>query len=335
MRVCVTGAGGFIASHLGKRLLEEGHYVIAVDLKKNEFMEEKEFCSEFKLLDLRDYGNCLLSTNDCEWVYNLAADMGGMGYIQSNNAVILYNNTMISFNMLEASRRNGVKRFFYSSSACVYPEEIQTINDREVQLKEADAWPAHPQDSYGLEKLVTEELCLHYQKDFGIQVRIARFHNIYGPYSTWRGGREKSPAAFCRKVIASPSDGGEVDIWGSGRQTRSYCYIDDCVEGIVRIMNSDYSKPLNLGSDYSITMDGLHELVCSFENKKIAVKHVPGPEGVGCRNSDNTLIREVLDWEPRTDLEDGMRILYSWIKGEMEKEPVSSSTAYTQSVIVG
>src|SRR3972149_1547541 len=245
MRICVAGGAGFIGSHLAKRLKSQGHYVIVADIKQNEYFPEEDFCDQFMLLDLKSLDNCLIATKDCEWVFNLACLMGGMGTISFNHAVILYGNTMISFNMLESARRNKVKRFFYSSSACVYPEYAQ-IDYNNTGLKEESAWPADPQDAYGLEKLCTEELCMHYSKDFGMEVRIARYHNIYGPYGTWKGGKEKAPAAFARKALSASS---HVEIWGNGEQTRSFCYIDDCVEGTLHLMNSDYDQPLNIGSD--------------------------------------------------------------------------------------
>lgn len=316
MKILVAGGGGFIGSHLAKRLKNEGHWVRVADWKENEYFKHEEFCNEFQLLDLRDINNCLTATKDIEWVFNLAADMGGMGFIQSNHSLILYNNTMISFNMAEAARRNGVKRFFYSSSACIYPEykQKETVIP---PLKEADAWPAQPQDAYGLEKLVTEELCIHYGKEFPIEFRIARFHNIYGPQGTWKGGREKAPAAFCRKVLTSEK---EFEMWGDGLQTRSFCFVDDCVEGIIRIMNSDYKLPLNLGSEEMVTMNDMAKLVMEIEGKQLNIKHIPGPEGVRGRNSDNTLIRQVLGWAPSISLKDGLSRVYPWIKAQIEEE---------------
>merc|ERR1719506_3176902 len=256
LKICVTGAGGFIASHLAKRLKEEGHHVRGVDWKENEYMAESDFCNEFLNRDLRFYDQCKDAVEGCDWVFNLAADMGGMGFIQSNHSRILYNSTMISFNVLEAARKNGVvKRFFYSSSACVYPEHIQEECEN-PGLKEEDAWPARPQDAYGLEKLYAEELVMQYSKDFGFVGRVARFHNIYGPCGTWCGGREKAPAAFCRKAICASGE-GTIQMWGDGKQTRSFCLVDDCVEGVMRLMASDYEKPLNLGSDEMVSMNEL------------------------------------------------------------------------------
>ena len=340
MRICVTGAGGFIASHLAKRLKAEGHYVVAADWKENEHMEKDDFCNEFHLLDLRDFINCARVCYKCEYVYNLAADMGGMGFIQSNNARILYNNTQISFNMLEASRLADVKRFFFASSACVYPEYRQLTEDIPA-LKEADAWPAAPQDAYGLEKLATEELCKHYMQDYGLETRVARFHNIYGPYGTWKGGREKAPAAFCRKVIVAnytKNVNPVIEVWGDGKQTRSFTYIDDCVEGIIRIMNSDVKEPLNLGSSEMVSMNDFVQMIVNIENEEtMSIKHLPGPEGVRGRNSDNVMIMEKLDWQPSTTLRDGIAKTYEWIKSCIEDELSKSDvdiSKYSSSTIV-
>jgi GDP-D-mannose 3',5'-epimerase len=331
LKICVGGGGGFIGSHLARRLHLEGHHVVVADWAKNEYFKQEDFCSEFHLVDLRSLENCKKATAGCDWAFSLAADMGGMGFIQSNHSVILYNNTMISFNFMEAARQNGVKRFFYSSSACVYPEHKQTQEDI-PGLKEADAWPAAPQDAYGLEKLVTEELVMHYGKDFKMACRVARFHNIYGPQGTWKGGREKAPAAFCRKVIVAKD---EVEIWGNGKQTRSFCYIDDCVEGILRITCSDYEKPLNLGSDEMVTMNQMMTMASAIEDKKITFKHIPGPEGVRGRNSDNTLIKKVLGWAPATSLDAGLRKTYPWIKAQIEAEKKAGLAAdYSKSTIV-
>ncbi|PRW18290.1 GDP-mannose 3,5-epimerase 2 [Chlorella sorokiniana] len=335
LRICITGAGGFIASHLAKRLKSEGHYIVGCDWKRNEHMPEEVFCDEFHLVDLRLFDNCRKVVEGCEHVFNLAADMGGMGFIQSNHSVIMYNNTMISFNMIEAARVAGIKRFFYASSACIYPEYKQL--DTEVEgggLKESDAWPAQPQDAYGLEKLATEELCMHYNKDFGIECRIARFHNIYGPYGTWKGGREKAPAAFCRKALTAV---GEVEMWGDGKQTRSFTFIDDCVEGILRITKSDFRQPLNLGSCEMVSMNGMMEMVMGFEGMKKGIKHIPGPEGVRGRNSENKLILEKLGWEPTIKLEDGLRVTYHWIKEQLEREAKEQGkdlSEYARSMVV-
>lgn len=332
IRVCIGGGAGFIGSHLAKRLREEGCYVICADWKENEFMKVSEFCDEFHQLDLRILENCLKVTEGCQHVYNLAADMGGMGFIVSNQAVLLYNNTMISFNMLEAARQNVAKRYFYSSTACVYNEALQ-LDPANPGLTEDMAWPARPQDTYGLEKLYAEEMCLSYAKDFPIKTRMARYHNVYGPRGTWKGGREKVPAAFCRKGVVSTS---EFEVWGDGLQTRSFMFIDDCVEGSMRIMLSDCAIPLNLGTDEMINMNDLARVVMDFDGKSLPIKNIPGPEGVRGRNSDNTLIKAKLGWAPSISLESGLRRTYAWIKGEIAAEAASGNTvgSYSSSNVV-
>jgi GDP-D-mannose 3',5'-epimerase len=334
-RCLVTGAGGFIGSHLAKRLKNEGHFVVGADWKRNEYFEESEFCNEFHLVDLRDINNCNKASKGCKWIFNLAADMGGMGFIQSNHSRIMYNSTMVSMNMLEAARIAGCERFFYASSACVYPEHIQDTENMggRTGLKESDAWPAAPQDGYGLEKLYAEEAGKYYAKDFGIAVRVARFHNIYGPQGTWKGGREKAPAAFCRKVLASAD---EFEMWGDGKQTRSFCFVDDCVEGICRLMVSDVEEPLNVGSDQMVSMNEMAEMIMGFEDRKLAIKHIPGPEGVRGRNSDNDMINEKLGWAPPQNLEEGLRKTYFWIKEEMAKDEAAGidKSAYSSSKVV-
>ena len=328
----MAGAGGFIGAHLARRLKQMGKYVVAVDWKKQEFFENDEFCDEFLLLDLRVLHNCLEATKGCYEVYNLAADMGGMGFIQSNHSVLFYNNTMISFNMMEATRKNEGKRYFYASSACVYNESKQE-DENNPGLKESDAWPAKPQDAYGLEKLCSEELCMHYGRDFQIQVRIARFHNVYGPHGTWTGGRETAPAAFLRKALVSTDS---FEIWGNGKQTRSFTYIDDCLEGILRLMESDFAEPINLGSDEMVSMNELAEICLSIAGKKLPLKHIPGPEGVRGRNSENTLIKQVLGWAPATRVKDGLKITAEWIAkqiAEAEKKGVKASDLVSSKVV--
>ncbi|CAL9750415.1 unnamed protein product [Musa acuminata subsp. burmannicoides] len=336
LRISITGAGGFIASHIARRLKNEGHYIIASDWKKNEHMTEDMFCHEFHLVDLRVMDNCLKVTSGANHVFNLAADMGGNGFHPVQPFSDFYNNTMISFNMLEAARINGnfdmnSCRFFYASSACIYPEFKQL--DTNVSLKESDAWPAEPQDAYGLEKLATEELCKHYNKDFGIECRIGRFHNIYGPFGTWKGGREKAPAAFCRKAITSTD---KFEMWGDGLQTRSFTFIDECVEGVLRLTKSDFREPVNIGSDEMVSMNEMADMVLSFESKNLPIHHIPGPEGVRGRNSDNTLIKEKLGWAPSMKLKDGLRITYFWIKEQIEKKSSGQDVSvYGSSKVVG
>lgn len=331
IRVCVGGGAGFIGSHIAKRLKQEGCYVICADWNDNEFMEPSEFCNEFHKVDLRMLDECLKVTRNCHHVYNLAADMGGMGFIVSNQSVLLYNNTMISFNMLEAARQNSVKRFFYSSTACVYNEALQ-MDPSNPGLREDMAWPARPQDTYGLEKLYAEEMHLAYAKDFNIKTRMARYHNVYGPRGTWKGGREKVPAAFCRKAIVSTEN---FEVWGDGLQTRSFMFINDCVEGSLRIMLSDVEIPLNLGTDEMIDMNNFAQLAMSFENKKLPIKNIPGPEGVRGRNSDNTLIKQKLGWAPSISINDGLKITYDWIKTQIENERSTGKVSnYSTSQVV-
>jgi nucleoside-diphosphate-sugar epimerase len=272
---------------------------------------------EFEILDLRRWEHCLQATRNMDEVYALAADMGGMGFISSHHAQILHNNALINWHTLEAARVNGAQRYFYTSSACIYPEFKQTEADA-APLKECDAYPAFPQDAYGWEKLVTERLCSHYREDYGLETRIVRFHNIFGPMGTWEGGREKAPAAMCRKVALAKLTGDPViEIWGDGEQTRSFCYIDDCLEGIYRLMRSDFHEPLNLGQDRMVTINQLADMVAEIAGVQIVKKHVPGPQGVRGRNSDNTLLRAVLGWEPAISLEEGLARTYVWIEAQV------------------
>ncbi|MFN0091283.1 MAG: NAD-dependent epimerase/dehydratase family protein [Acidimicrobiales bacterium] len=311
-RVLVTGAGGFIGSHLVTFLKERGYWVRGVDIKEPEYQPTD--ADEFLLLDLRRWDNCLEALHGgVEEVYALAADMGGMGFISKYHATILRNNALINLHTLDAARVNGVSRYLYTSSACVYPEYRQTETNV-TPLKEEDAYPAQPQDAYGWEKLVTEKLCEYYIDEFGLETRTVRFHNIYGPNGTYDGGREKAPAAMCRKV-ALANDGESIEVWGDGEQTRSFCYIDDCVEGIYRLMRSDHRDPLNLGSEEMVSINELAQMVIDISGKQnIGIEHVEGPQGVRGRNSDNSRLREVLGWEPATSLRTGLEPTYRWIE---------------------
>ena len=310
-RILVTGAGGFIGHHLVNRLKSEGHWVRGVDIKNPEY--EPSAADDFVLLDLRRFDNCLVATRNIDQVYNLAADMGGIGYITAFLASISCNNTLINTHMLEASRLNGVKRFLFSSSACVYAQYKQQNADV-TALKEEDAYPADPEPGYGWEKLWAEELCRYYWKDYGFQTRIVRFHNVYGTLGTYDGGKEKAPAAISRKV-ALTHDGGEIEVWGDGEQTRSFMYVDDCVEGLTRLMASDYREPLNLGTDQMVSVNELVDLIARVAGKRIRKRHdLSKPQGVRGRNSDNSRLREVLGWEPATSLEQGLATTYKWIE---------------------
>jgi GDP-D-mannose 3',5'-epimerase len=325
-RVLVTGAGGFIGHHLVSNLKERGYWVRGADIKYPEFSEVD--ADEYELLDLRRWDNCLQATRGVEEVYALAADMGGMGFISSNHATILHNNGLINFHTLEAARVNGVKRYFYSSSACVYPEYKQMKPDI-APLKEEDAYPAQPQDAYGWEKLVAERLCLYYSQEFGIETRIARFHNIFGPEGTWEGGREKAPAALSRKIaVAKLTGNSEIEIWGDGEQTRSFCYIDDLLEGVYRLMHSDYVEPLNIGQDRMVTINELADIIAEVAGINITKKHVEGPQGVRGRNSDNSRLRNVLRWEPKISLEDGFRNAYDWIEEQVREKLAINELPY-------
>lgn len=316
-RVLVTGAGGFIGHHLVTYLKQRGYWVRGVDIKYPEFSETT--ADEFEILDLRRWANCLQATRGVDHVYALAADMGGMGFISSNHSQILHNNLLINTHTMEAARINGVQRYFFSSSACVYPEYLQEETDV-TPLKEEDAYPAQPQDAYGWEKLIVERLCTHYRQDHGIEMRIARFHNIYGPQGTWEGGREKAPAALCRKTAVAKLTGDpEVAIWGDGLQTRSFCYIDDLLEGVYRLMQSDYHEPLNIGRDRMVTINELVDIIADAAGIDVVKKHVEGPQGVRGRNSDNSRLREVLDWEPQIPLEDGIAKTYNWIEQQVQE----------------
>ena len=315
-RVAVTGAGGFIGSHLVTYLKEKGYWVRGIDLKYPEFSTTD--ADEFEILDLRRWDSCLQATRGVNEVYALAADMGGMGFISNHHAEILYNNSLINLHTLEAARVNGVTRYLYTSSACIYPEHLQE-DVNVTPLKEEDAYPAYPQDAYGWEKLVSERLCTHYREDFGVDTRIVRFHNIFGEKGTWTGGREKAPAALCRKIATAKLSGeAEIDIWGDGEQTRSFCYIDDCVEGIHRLMRSDFYHPLNLGQDRMVSINQLADIIADIAGYPVAKKHIDGPQGVRGRNSDNTKLREVLGWEPAISLEEGLRKTYAWVEKQVE-----------------
>ncbi len=324
-RVLVSGAGGFIGGHLVKRLKSEGLWVRAVDLKRHEFAEP--LSDEFVIGDLRDPCVVREVVEGIEEVYQLAADMGGAGYIFTgeHDAAVMHNSATINLNLLECGCRAGVKRFFYSSSACIYPEYNQLDPDN-PKCSEDSAYPAAPDSEYGWEKLFSERLYLAYMRNSGVQVRVARFHNIFGPEGTWHGGREKSPAALCRKV-AEALEGGEIEIWGDGKQTRSFLYIDECIEAVRRLMGSDFTGPVNIGSEEMVTINRLAELIMDIAGKKLVIRHIDGPLGVRGRNSDNHLIRERLGWAPSRPLREGLEKTYCWIARQVQNSKFTSSAA--------
>jgi nucleoside-diphosphate-sugar epimerase len=310
----VTGAGGFIGSHLVTFLKKKGYKVTGVDIKKPEFVPSS--ADAFVLQDLTDWRGAKKILRDANELYMLAADMGGVGYINTVNAAIVRHNTLINSNSLQAAVENTISKVFFASSACVYPEQKQDKLNIKA-LKESDALPAQPDTPYGWEKLYAEQSCLSYAKDYDIEVRIARFHNIFGPFGTFDGGREKSPAAICRK-IAQAVDKGTVSIWGDGKQQRSYCYIDDCLEGIWKLMNSSHSRPINIGSDRMVSINKLVEVVAKVAGKKVNINHdLSKPQGVRSRNADITLAKEILNWEPRVSLEQGLKQTYEWINKQL------------------
>ena len=316
MRAVVTGAGGFIGHHLVKRLKSEGYWVRGVDVKAPQF--EDSAADEFLIADLRRSENCVRAVDGSLEVYHLAADMGGIGYITANHARLSRNNTLIDCHMLEAAVADGVpRRYLYTSSACVYPSSLQCSADA-MPLREEEAVPADPEKGYGWEKLYAEQLASYYREDCGLDTRIVRFHNIYGPLGVYEGGKEKAPAAICRK-IALASEGDEIDVWGDGRQTRSFCYIDDCIEGLRRIMASSQATPINLGSEELVTIDQLVDAAGAAAGKQLGRRYdLSKPEGVRGRNSDNARLRELLGWQPETSLQDGIAATYRWIAGRLK-----------------
>ena len=310
-RILVCGAGGFIGGHLVKRLRSEGYWVRGVDLKHQEFSPTR--ANEFVIGDLRDPAVVRSALAEIDEVYQLAADMGGAGYIFTgeHDATVMHNSAMINLNVLEFGREAGIRKYFYSSSACMYPAYNQTDPDK-PNCSEDSAYPAAPDSEYGWEKLFSERLYAAYQRNYGIEIRVARFHNIFGPEGTWSGGREKAPAAICRKVAEAP-DGGEIEIWGDGKQTRSFLYIDECIEGIRRLMDSSFAGPVNIGSEEMVAINQLAEMAMEIAGKRLRVRHVDGPLGVRGRNSDNRLIRDRLGWAPSASLRAGLEVTYDWV----------------------
>lgn len=315
-RVLVTGAGGFIGHHLVKYLKKRGYWIRGVDIKHSEF--EKSYADDFEILDLRELENCMQACEGIDEVYQLAADMGGIGYITKYHLTVFRNNALISLHMLEAACRNEIEKYLFASSACVYPQYLQNKPDVRP-LKEEDAYPADAEPGYGWEKLFGELASQYYMEDRGIKTYSVRFHNIFGPLSPYGGGREKSPAAICRKIALAEQE-DEIEVWGDGKQSRSYCYIDDCIEGIYRLMQSDYHKPINLGQERLVIVDELIDIVARIAGKKITKRYdLTKPQGVRGRNADISLIKKVLNWEPQVSLEKGLEITYRWIYEQLFK----------------
>jgi nucleoside-diphosphate-sugar epimerase len=317
-RILVTGGGGFVGSHLARELLKQGHFVRVADIKFDDYIQEKYYSEKINA-DLRVLENCIKVTEGIDKVYNLAANMGGIGFITEVGAEVMHDNTLINTYMLEASRQNKVKRYLFTSSACAYPTYKQT--DSNIQgLKEEDAYPADPDNFYGWEKLYTEKMCEAYQRDYNMDIRILRYHNIYGPEGTYKGGKEKSPAALCRKV-AEATNPGVIEIWGDGKQTRSYCYIDDAVKATMLLMESEYEKPINIGSDRLVTINKLADIIIAASGKKISKKYnLNAPQGVRGRNADLTLVKKLLNWQPQITLEQGLWKTYRWIEKQVSND---------------
>ena len=331
-KILVVGAGGFIGGHLTNRLLGNGNSIIASDIKPKEYwFQDFENAKNFYSMDMKDISNCRQATKGIDYVFNMACNMGGMGFIENNKAECMQS-VLINTNLLISCKENGIKKYFFSSSACAYNTSKQQkvfING----LKEEDAYPAYPEDGYGWEKLFSERMCRHFMEDYGIQVRIARYHNIYGPYGTYDGGREKSPAALCRKVIkAKKNDEKKIEVWGDGMQTRSFLYIDDCIDGTLRLFNSNYSDPVNIGSDEQVSINQMIEIIedVSGTKKLERVYQLDKPKGVRGRSSNNDLVKKVLNWSFKIKLKEGLKKTYDWISEEMSKQG-SNLSRFTKS----
>lgn len=326
-KILVCGAGGFIGGHLVNRLKEEGFWVRGVDLKENEYGNNN--ADEFILGDLRDPETAKKVVEGIEEVYQLAADMGGAGYIFTgeHDADVMNNSALCNLNVLGASQKEGVKKIFYSSSACMYPEYNQ-MDPNNPKCSEDSAYPAAPDSEYGWEKLFSERLYLSYQRNYGIEVRIARFHNIFGPQGTWTGGKEKAPAAMCRKVVEA-KDGSHIEVWGDGKQTRSFLYIDECIEAVIRLMNSNFTGPVNIGSEEMISINDFAKMAIDISGKNLIIKNIEGPTGVRGRNSDNKLLYEKLNWQPSLSLKEGMEKTYKWIEIQFKENKLDEFITFS------
>ena len=326
-KILVVGAGGFIGGHLTKKLLDDGNLIVATDIKPREYwFQEFETANNYYSMDMKDIKNCKEVTKNIDLVFNMACNMGGMGFIENNKAECMQS-VLINTNLLIACKENRIKRYFFSSSACAYNKSMQ----QEVfidGLKENDAYPADPEDGYGWEKLFSERMCRHFMEDYGIEVRIARYHNIYGPYGTYDGGREKAPAALCRKVAnAKKNNQNSIEVWGDGKQTRSFLYIDDCIEGTLRLFESDYSKPVNIGSDEQVSINQMIDLIEDISNVKKLDRNyqLEKPKGVRGRSSNNDLVKKVLNWSFKVKLKEGLKKTYQWIDNEIKKHGTNIS----------
>ena len=319
-KILIGGGGGFIGGHLAKSLLGRGYEVRVVDVKPLDQWYQINEGAENIVANLEEKEACFSATEGCDEVYNLACNMGGMGFIENNKALCMLS-ILINTHLLMAAKEHNVKKYLYSSSACVYAADKQT-DTAVTALKETDAYPAMPEDGYGWEKLFSERMCKHFEEDFGMQVRVVRFHNVYGPDGTWRGGREKAPAALCRKIIeAKKSDNLSIEVWGDGEQTRSFMYIDDCITGLDKLMESDFSDPINLGRSEMVSINELIDMISDIAGVKVERNHdLNAPQGVRGRNSDNSLILEKLGWEPEVDLKTGLATTYAWIEEQIERE---------------
>ena len=330
-KILVVGAGGFIAGHLIKELIKNGNFITAIDIKPKEYwFQDFDSAKNFYSTDMKDINNCRKVTNNIDYVFNMACNMGGMGFIENNKAECMQS-VLINTNLLIACKEKGIKKYFFSSSACAYNRKKQ--EDIFIEgLKEDDAYPADPEDGYGWEKLFSERMCRHFMEDYGIQVRIARYHNIYGPYGTYDGGREKAPAALCRKVLNAKNNNNKIEVWGDGFQTRSFLYIDDCIEGTLRLFESNYSNPVNIGSDEQVSINQMIEIIedISGTKKLERIYQLDKPKGVRGRSSNNDLVKKILKWSYKIKLKDGLKKTYDWISSEVNKQG-SNLSRFTKS----
>ena len=331
-KILVVGAGGFIGGHLVKRLLNDENFIIATDIKPKEYwFQDFEKTKNYYSLDMKEIDNCRKVTKNVDYVFNMACNMGGMGFIENNKAECMQS-VLINTNLLIASKENKIKRYFFSSSACAYNKNKQ--QDVFIKgLKEKDAYPADPEDGYGWEKLFSERMCRHFMEDYGIEIRIARYHNIYGPFGTYDGGREKAPAALCRKIInAKKNNEDKIDVWGDGKQTRSFLYIDDCIEGTIRLFESDYSEPVNIGSDEQVSINQMIDIIENISKVKKLKRdyQLDKPKGVRGRSSNNDLVKEVLNWSYEIKLKDGLKKTFDWMSNEISKRG-SNISRFTKS----